>query len=134
MENKEQLKTDIIGNEEIRVLVDKFYETIRQDDILGPIFNEKVEDWSKHLPTMYLFWESILFRRGGYSGNPFAKHINLPVDREHFTRWLTLFQATVDELFEGPKAEQAKEASKSIAHSFQVRMGLDPFGGIIRAE
>ncbi len=134
MGNEQAVKPDIAGKEEIRTLVDAFYERIRKDDLLGPVFNDKVEDWSKHLPTMYSFWESILYGKSEYSGNPFAKHLNLPVGKEHFVRWLKLFELTVDELFEGEKANQAKQASKSIAHSFQVRMGLDPFYGIARNE
>ena len=57
-----------------------------------------------------------------------AKHINLPVDREHFERWVGLFIANVDELLVGEKANQAKGAAKSIAHTFQIRMGINPFG------
>ena len=120
--------SDIEGDEGIRLLVDRFYERIRGDDLLGPVFDERVADWSRHLPTMYAFWGSILFGKSDYHGNPFAKHMDLPVDKEHFDRWLKLFQETVDQLFHGPKAEHAKGAAKSIAHSFQVRMGVNPFG------
>lgn len=123
-----QTRSDITGEQDIRQLVDSFYEGIRSDSLLGPIFNERVEDWSKHLSTMYAFWNSLLFGATQYKGNPFAKHMDLPVDKPHFDRWLELFLATVDRLFEGPKADQAKGAAKSIAHSFQVRMGIPPFG------
>ena len=119
---------DITGDQDIRLLVDSFYETIREDDLLGPVFNERVEDWSKHLPTMYAFWGNMLFGQKEYQGNPMAKHLNLPVDHKHFERWIALFMATVDDLFAGEKAEQAKGAAKSIAHTFQIRMGINPFG------
>ncbi len=119
---------EIFGEAEIRQMVDAFYERIREDDLLGPIFEERIEDWSKHLPTMYSFWGSILLGKAEYSGNPFAKHMPLPVEHDHFERWIRLFIETVDYLFSGPKAEQAKAAAKSIAHSFQIRMGINPFG------
>jgi hemoglobin len=61
--------SDIVGDAEIRHLVDSFYETIREDDLLGPVFNERVEDWSKHLPTMYAFLGNMLFGEKGYQGN-----------------------------------------------------------------
>jgi len=128
MPNDQTPVADITGDEDIKRLVDSFYETIREDDLLGPVFNERVEDWSKHLPTMYAFWGNMLFSKKGYQGNPMAKHINLPVDHEHFERWVALFTANVDELFTGEKAEQAKGAAKSIAHTFQIRMGINPFG------
>ena len=81
-------------------------------------------DWGHHLPTMYRFWESLLFGSGGYQGNPFLKHVSLPVQGEHFQRWLSLFLATVDQLFTGTKAEEAKTRALMIADVFQRRMGL----------
>ncbi len=119
---------DIAGKKDIQLLVDVFYDVIRSDAQLGPIFESKVADWSKHLPTMYSFWDSILFGTSDYRGNPFAKHMNLPVEHRHFERWIELFIATVDRLFAGSIADQAKAAAKSIAHSFQIRMGINPFG------
>ena len=119
---------DIAGKQEIRLMVDTFYEGIRSDKQLGPVFDSKIADWSTHLPTMYSFWDSILFGTADYRGNPFAKHMNLPVEHAHFERWIEIFIATIDRLFAGPKADQAKAAAKSIAHSFQLRMGIDPFG------
>lgn len=118
---------DIAGEQEIRQMVDAFYETVRKDQRLGPVFESHVNDWSKHLATMYSFWGSILFGTVDYHGNPFAKHMPLSVDHAHFERWIELFIETVDRLFSGPKAEHAKGAGRSIAHSFQLRMGINPF-------
>ncbi len=116
---------DIAGKRDIRLMVDSFYEGIRSDEQLGPVFDSKIADWSKHLSTMYSFWDSILFGTADYRCNPFAKHMNPLAGHAHFKRWIEIFIATVDRLFEGPKAEQAKAAAKSIAHSFQLRMGVD---------
>ena len=121
-------RSDIEGEAEIRQMVDLFYERVKADELIGPVFEEKVNDWSQHLPTMYRFWGSLLLGKGGYAGNPFAKHVTLDLEKAHFARWIELFLSTVDEHFEGPKAEHAKGAARSIAHSFQVRMGIDPFG------
>ncbi|MCH6255795.1 group III truncated hemoglobin [Puniceicoccaceae bacterium K14] len=121
------MKTDIEGRAGVERMVDSFYEKIRKDSLLGPLFDSIVSDWSAHLPTMYSFWESMLFRKGTYQGNPFAKHVELPLQREHFAQWLVLFEATLDELFSGPVTEHARGAAKSIAHSFQIRMGIAPF-------
>ncbi|MDA0347151.1 MAG: group III truncated hemoglobin [Verrucomicrobia bacterium] len=119
--------TDITGDPDIRLLVDSFYESIRKDELLGPVFNERVGDWSKHLPTMYAFWGTMLFGKKEYQGNPISKHMDLPVDYGHFERWVGLFIETIDQLFSGPKAEQAKAVAMSIAHTFQIRMGINPF-------
>ena len=81
-------------------------------------------NWDEHLPLLYAFWRTLLFRTGTYKGQPFPKHLLLPVAREHFARWILLFTQTVDDLFQGPKADEAKGFALSIADTFQRRMGL----------
>ena len=79
---------------------------------------------------MYDFWQNIIFHTGGYTGNPMRIHMNLhkqaPMKKEHFDRWLQLFTATVDELFEGEKAEQAKQRALSIATVMQINIAQLP--------
>ncbi len=110
--------------EDIRLLVDSFYDKIRQDQILAPVFNEKIQDWPPHLDKMYRFWQSILLEQHTYNGAPFLKHITLSIRQEHFHRWLELFYETVDSLFAGSKAQEAKLRASKIAYVFQIRMGL----------
>jgi hemoglobin len=118
-------KKDIEGPEDIRTFVDAFYLRVREDDLLGPIFNDVAKvDWEKHLPLLYKFWGTLLFRTAEYKGNPFSKHLLLPVDPSHFQRWVALFISTIDSLFAGKKAEEAKGYARSIADTFQNRMGL----------
>jgi len=118
---------DIADEDSIKHLVDTFYGKVRADDLIGPVFESAIQDWNEHLPTMYAFWSNLLFRKGGYTGNPWLKHAPLDIERKHFQRWLELFNQTVSELFEGPMTEQAIGAAQSIAHSFQVRKGINPF-------
>jgi hemoglobin len=73
---------------------------------------------------MYDFWSSMLLGDQTYRGNPLQKHLPLAIDQSHFNRWLSLFKETVDENFEGDKAEEVKMRAKSIAGVFQVKMGL----------
>jgi hemoglobin len=116
---------DIAEAEDVRTLVDSFYDRVGGDELLAPVFNDFAHvDWETHLPTMYRFWESMLLGAGTYSGAPFPKHAVLPVQREHFARWLALFVETVDANFTGPKAEEAKGRAASIADTFAQRMGL----------
>ncbi|MEO6850448.1 MAG: group III truncated hemoglobin [Mucilaginibacter sp.] len=114
----------------IRLLVDKFYASVRQDVLIGPIFNKAIGDnWAPHLEKMYAFWNAVLFAEPGFTGNPFAKHAPLPIDAEHFSRWLTLFRQTLDECFEGPVATEAKNRAELMAILFQnklERMHNDP--------
>ena len=116
---------DLTTAEDVRTLVDSFYARVGRDDLLAPVFNDFAHvDWSTHLPIMYRFWESMLFGAGSYEGAPFPKHAVLPVQKEHFARWLALFVETVNAHFTGPKADEAKGRAASIADTFAQRMGL----------
>src|SRR5690606_11110320 len=102
-------RTDIQTLEDIKMLVDTFYDKIRKDDLLGIIFNQNIQDRRpQHLNNMYRFWQTILLEEYTYDGRPFPPHAQLPISKIHFDRWLLPFGQTVDELFEGPKAEEAK--------------------------
>jgi len=116
---------DIADETDIKQLVDAFYAKVNRDGLLAPVFNDFAHvDWKEHLPLLYTFWSTLLFRSATYKGQPFPKHTPLPVAREHFDRWVSLFKQTVDELFKGPKASEAKGFAMSIADTFQRRMGL----------
>ena len=113
---------DISDRNDIEKLVNEFYELVKTDILLAPIFRHV--DLPKHLPIMYNFWSSMMFGDQTYQGNPFAKHVNLPIGKEHFTQWLNLFIQTVDRNFAGSKAEEIKQRAQSIAGVFQNKMGL----------
>lgn len=116
-------KHDITGLEDIKVLVDEFYTLVRNDELLAPIFLFRLNTyWKPHLEKMYTFWNAALFGVKGYTGNPFAKHATMPVDGEHFERWLSLFIGTVDTYFEGPMAEEAKKRALIMATNFERRI------------
>lgn len=118
-------RPDITTEADIKTLVDSFYQKVNEDELLGPIFNDLVQvDWAEHLPTMYKFWGTLLFRCNSYQGQPWPKHAPLPVNPTHFARWVSLFRQTVDEHFAGPKALEAKNIAASIADTFQNRMHL----------
>lgn len=120
-----QSKPDITTEEDVKLLVDSFYQKVNTDELLAPIFNDLAQvDWAEHLPTMYRFWGSLLLRNNSYQGQPWPKHAVLPVNTAHFSRWLGLFKLTVDEHFAGPKAVEAKNIAASIADTFQNRMQL----------
>jgi hemoglobin len=105
--------------EDIKLMVDSFYDKVNQDDLLSPVFNEHAKiDWETHLPRMYDFWNTILFSKGDYKVSPFQKHEELPVMKDHFDRWLLLFGKTVDEFFTGNMAEEAKKRANVIGITF----------------
>lgn len=116
------VKTDIVAHAEVKVMVDLFYEKVKCDELLGPLFGHI--DWAHHLPIMYNFWSSMLLGDRSYRGNPLQRHLHLPIDRNHFQRWLMLFKETVDENFQGEKAEEVKIRATAIAGVFQMKMGI----------
>lgn len=114
---------DISNIDDIRKLVDVFYDRVRQDALLAPIFNGVIQErWPQHLGTMYRFWETVLLGNHTYMGSPFVPHAKLPIDEQHFDAWLALFTATVDELFTGKVADEAKWRAAKMAVMFETKI------------
>jgi hemoglobin len=114
---------EIENMEDIQLLVNSFYAKIREDDQLGDIFNERIQDrWPEHLEKMYRFWQTVLLEEHTYYGSPFVPHAQLPVSKEHFNRWIELFYETVDELFIGDKAAKAKWQGERMAEMFHMKI------------
>lgn len=117
------MKNDIQNLVDIQLLVDTFYNKIREDHLLKDIFNNKIQDrWPEHLTKMYSFWQTVLLEEHTYYGSPFVPHAKLPIDLEHFDQWLLLFTKTVDDLFEGEKAEKAKWQGNRMAQMFHSKI------------
>jgi len=103
---------------DITRLVHAFYARVRQDALLGPIFNAHVDDWDHHLARLVDFWSSILLRTGRYAGTPMVKHAALDgLSAELFQRWLALFRATAAEQENQAMAARACEMAQRIAQS-----------------
>lgn len=113
---------DITGLADIKVFVDDFYQKVRTDDYIGPIFMKAIADWTPHLEKMYAFWNAALFGVPGFKGNPFAKHAPLGIVPEHFDRWIVLFNETIDTHFAGEMAEDTKNRAQLMATMFMKRL------------
>jgi hemoglobin len=104
----------------IERLVRRFYAKIREDALLGPIFETRIQDWEPHLERMCVFWSSVALMSGRYHGSPMTKHLPLPVDAVHFDRWLALFEETAREVCP-PKAQaHFIERARRIAESLEL--------------
>ncbi len=116
-------KHDITTLDDIKLLVDTFYTRVAADALLAPIFTKRLgEHWLPHLQKMYTFWQTVLLEQYTYNGAPFPPHANLPVAEQHFDAWLNLFSVTVDSLFLGPKADEAKWRAGKMAQMFQLKI------------
>ncbi len=123
-------KVDIRSRKEIDFLVRRFYDQVRDHELLGPVFNSVVEDWEHHLIHLSDFWEMILLQTGPGRGkyNPTKVHqevdgkVGHSVSQVHFGNWLELWFATIDAYFEGENAAYAKEHARRMAHMLFMRI------------
>jgi hemoglobin len=104
----------------IERLVRAFYARVRVDPLIGPIFDARIADWERHLQQMYAFWSSVALMSGRYHGQPMGKHLPLPIDAQHFDRWLALFEATARETCPAPAAKHFIERASRIAESLEL--------------
>jgi len=124
-------QADILGRPDIVRLVDSFYRKVRADAPLGHVFDGVAKvNWETHLPKLYDFWDTVLFRAGTFRGNPIAAHMKLI---EHadlgwpmFERWLELFRATVDELFAGENAGHIVRCAEDMARVIHSKIHAIP--------
>jgi hemoglobin len=104
----------------IAALVTAFYAQVRQDPLIGPIFEERVEDWDLHLEKLCAFWSSVMLMTGRYHGRPMQVHMPLPVGNEHFDRWLALFETTARAICPPQAAAHFIERAHRIADSLEL--------------
>jgi hemoglobin len=120
-------KNDISSRDDIVKLVDQFYDKVLDDATIGYIFKDVAKiDMKHHMPRMYDFRESTVLNKTTYRGNTMKVHLDIndkeSLKKAHFDQWLVLFNATVDELFRGEKAELAKTRALSIATVMQIKL------------
>jgi len=112
-----------IGEDEIRALVHAFYARIRDDAVLGPVFDAAIpaERWPVHLDTMVAFWSGAVLRTDRYTGRPLPAHLAIPgIGEAHFARWLALFRRTAEDVLEPAAAAHFVTLAERIAHSFRL--------------
>jgi len=125
------LNPELCTEEEVAQLVHAFYAKVRQDEVLGPVFNSQVNDWDHHLITLVSFWSSILRGSGSYSGTPMQKHAAMAhLDESLFKRWLSLFDETAKEQANQAMGRRATVSAERIAQSlwYGCQMARNPNG------
>jgi hemoglobin len=125
VERREQITAEIsertgITEAMIERLVRAFYAKVREYAVLAPIFDARIREWEPHLQQMCAFWSSVALMSGRYRGTPMVKHLPLPVDAEHFDRWLALFEATAGEVCPPEAEAHFVERARRIAASLEL--------------
>lgn len=118
---------DLQNRSDVELLVRTFYGKATQDEVIGFLFTDVAQlDLETHFPTMFDFWEGILFNKPLYKGGMMYKHILLnqkhPLEAKHFDRWLELWITTVNELFAGPIADEAIRRGNLVAITMKYKM------------
>jgi hemoglobin len=136
-ERRARITADIVartGIDEAMIerLVHAFYARVREDSLLGPVFNARIRDWDLHLARMCAFWSSVALLTGRYHGSPMEKHLPLPVDAVHFDRWLDLFARTAREVCPGAAEEHFIDRARRIAESLEL--GIAGRHGVMLAK
>ena len=104
----------------LRELVVHFYDKVRTDALLGPIFAERIANWAQHLDRMATFWSSVALMTGRYHGRPVPAHTSLPARKMHFDRWLELFREAAQEVCTTEGAAHVIERAERIALSLRM--------------
>ena len=112
---------DLQNRSDIYKIVKKFYSKVQVDDLLGPVFDKMISDWEGHYVHLTDFWESNVFLTKKYSGNPIKVHQHADeetgnvIEQNYFVQWLKLWFETIDEMFEGDRAQQMKNRARNMS-------------------
>ena len=124
---REKVRLAGIDEAMIERLVRGFYGKIREDDLIGPIFAARIQDWEPHLQKMFAFWSSVMLLSSRYEGFPMRVHLPLPIGSPHFDRWLKLFGETARETCPPEAAQLFIERAEQIGENFEF--GIATFRG-----
>lgn len=102
------------GRETLRRLVRHFYADVRQHKVIGPVFEERIEDWPAHIEKITDFWSGVTGGPADYRGPMPLKHLPLQLEERHFEAWLGLWQRKCRAQLPGKEAEELTAAAEMI--------------------
>ncbi|MDQ2879126.1 MAG: group III truncated hemoglobin [Pseudomonadota bacterium] len=115
---------DTLAEADLERLVPAFYARVRDDALIGPVFNRAIDDWEAHLAKLTAFWSSLMLTSGRYKGQPVAAHLKhkAALTPEMFDRWLALWADVTSELLAAPKARALQDKAARVAQSLQLAL------------
>lgn len=128
---------NISTRKDLEDIIHRFYQSAMQDDLIGYIFTDVAHlDLGVHLPRIVDFWESVLFGVAKYQGNPVLKHVHLhqlsPLRKEHFDRWLSIWNETIQNKYTGEKATEAVNKAKMMADLMMYKIAASEGDGFVQ--
>lgn len=121
------MKKDIESRADLEGLLRAFYEKAFTDELIGHFFTKVVPlNLDTHIPVITDFWEAIIFNKHTYKKNVMVVHQHIHhlshIKKEHLDRWVQIFTGTVEDMFEGEKAELIKQRATSIATIMDIKL------------
>ena len=118
----------MIQDQQLQRLVDRFYAKVREDDLIGPVFNSAITDWPEHLRKLGAFWSSVMNCSGRYKGNPMAAHLRhvKSIEPRMFQRWVDLWRCTAREELHPADADAVIAKAERISESLQLGLFFKP--------
>jgi hemoglobin len=116
------MKFETIDEQALTILVETFYARVREDDLIGPVFNNAIADWPEHLEKLQSFWSSVMLTSGRYKGRPLPAHVRHAdsISPASFERWLGLWRETTESLFAAGPAAALQDKAERIAESLSL--------------
>lgn len=113
---------DGITEESLTALVDAFYARVREDALIGPVFNDAIRDWPEHLHKLQAFWSSVMLTSGRYKGRPLPAHVKHAdrINSASFERWLSIWTQTTDQMLDPDSAAAMQDKAGRIAQSLTL--------------
>ena len=122
-----------ITEERLTALVDLFYGRVRQDPLIGPVFNDAIHDWGEHLDKLQAFWSSVMLTSGRYKGRPLPAHIKHgdAITPAAFARWLELWRDATAEVLPPAAAAAMQDKAARIAESLSLGIAYARDGSVL---
>lgn len=123
----EVIMNDIQNQDDLHLLVGEFYKKLLSDDSINYVFTDVVKvKIEEHLPILVIFWSQVILGTGGYYNNLTKIHLDVNAKEylspKLFEIWLTHFNTSVDENFNGVKAQEIKKQASLIGGILQTKI------------
>ena len=114
------------SDQKMMSFLETFYAQVREDEVLGDVFNKTINKWDSHLQKIEVFWKNHLYQPGLYKGNPLLIHQKLHekevLTESQFKRWLELFESTADDFFQDKELKSIKRKARMIGGTLYGRL------------
>jgi hemoglobin len=116
IDEAEEAAARVVIEDALKAGLVRFYEKIKADELIGPMFARAVHDWDAHIRTMQDFWSRAILSTERYTGQPFQPHVGMGIQSAHFERWLALWKEAADETMPEPLAEHVVAMASNMSH------------------